>query len=108
MFRAFGGGSIEWQNLIAQLIIDFDNVYTDLSCQTKVKRLEQIKRAYFTDDSENNRKIRSRIMYGSDYFLNLLQGTKFEVYYQNFNQIFSKAQIQTMSVDIPKMYLGFE
>jgi predicted TIM-barrel fold metal-dependent hydrolase len=102
----FGGGSVDWQNEIAQLIIDFDNVYTDLSCQTNKERLEEIKEAYFISDSDEHKKIRSRVMYGSDYFLNLLHGTKFDNYYQNFTQVFTPEQIKVMSVEVPKNFLG--
>jgi predicted TIM-barrel fold metal-dependent hydrolase len=104
----FGGGSFDWQNEIAQLIIDFDNVYTDLSCQTDITRLKEIKDTYFKEDTPTNMKIRSRVMYGSDYFLNLLQGAKFDQYYRNFNVVFSKNEMYFMSVDVPKKFLNLK
>ena len=102
----FGGGSLQWQKEIAQLILDFENVYTDLSCQTDINNLEQIKEDYFKIDSVENKKIRSRIMYGSDYFLNLLQGAEFDTYYQNFKKVFTKDELTEMSVTVPKTFLG--
>lgn len=104
----FGGGSVAWQKEIEKLILDFDNVYTDLSCQTDIKRLKEIKHTYFTNNSEVNKKIRSRIMYGSDYFLNLLQGAKFDNYYKNFKKVFSEEEFRYMSLGVPKKFLGLE
>ncbi len=104
----FGGGSEEWQKEIAKLIVEYDNVYTDLSCQTDIERLKEIKEAYFIHDTPENLKIRSRVMYGSDYFLNMLQGIKFETYYNNFREVFTTDEIETMSLDVPKTYLGLK
>jgi len=104
----FGGGSEEWQKEIAQLMLDYDNVYTDLSCQTDINRIKEIYAAYYHNDSKNNKKIRSKIMYGSDYFLNLLKGAKFDKYYSNFRKAFNNEQLQYMSVNVPKKYLGID
>lgn len=83
-------------------------MYTDLSCQTNYDRLKEIRDAYFIEDSDDNIKIRSRIMYGSDYFLNLLQGDSFENYYKNFKNVFSKQELIEMSVNVPKEFLGLQ
>jgi hypothetical protein len=45
-------------------------------------------------------------MYGSDYFLNMLQGIKFKNYYGNFKAAFSEEQLESMSVRVVKEYLG--
>ncbi|WMN06053.1 alpha/beta fold hydrolase [Marivirga arenosa] len=102
----FGGGSHEWQEEIKRLILDFDNVYTDLSCQTKPEMLQTIAERYFKTDTADNQKIRSRIMYGSDYFLNMLQGIAFKNYYGNFQKAFSEQHMEYMSVKVVKEYLG--
>lgn len=104
----FGGGSHEWQDEIKRLILDFDHVYTDLSCQTDPDMLKTIAERYFETDTEENKKIRSRIMYGSDYFLNMLQGIRFKNYYGNFKDAFSEEEVEYMSVGVVKEYLGIE
>lgn len=104
----FGGGSEEWEDEIAKLILKYPNVYTDLSCQTDPKRIQTIHDKYFVEDTEDNKKIRNKIMYGSDYFLNMLQDISFNTYYQNFRNFFSEEELEYMSVKVPKEYLGIE
>jgi pimeloyl-ACP methyl ester carboxylesterase len=104
-FAHFGGGNELWQDEIAQLIATYDNVFTDLSCQTNINMLKKIKSKYFETDSPENKKIRSRIMYGSDYFLNLIHGDEFDEYYQNFKKVF-KEQLGHMQVTVPKTFLS--
>ncbi len=101
-----GGGNKDWQHEIEGLILKYDNVYTDLSCQTDIKRLEYIRDCYFREDTPENKKIRSRIMYGSDYFLNMLQDITFEKYYEQFVQVFGSKDLKIMSTEVPKSYLG--
>jgi predicted TIM-barrel fold metal-dependent hydrolase len=107
-FAHFGGDSDTWQEEIKKLILDFDNVYTDLSCQTSQGMLQKINDRYFKIDNDENIKIRNRIMYGSDYFLNMLSGIKFEQYLNNFNSenSFSEEHLRHMSFDVPKKFLG--
>ncbi|WP_340154101.1 amidohydrolase family protein [uncultured Marivirga sp.] len=102
----FGGGSHEWQEEIKRLILDFDHVYTDLSCQTDPDMLKTIADRYFKTDTADNKKLQSRIIYGSDYFLNMLQGIEFKNYYDNFKAVFSEEQLENMSVGVVKEYLG--
>jgi len=103
-FAHFGGGSEVWQDEIQKLILEFDNVYTDLSCQTNLDMLEKVNNKYFQANS--HQKLKDRIMYGSDYFLNLLQGIRFERYYNNFRTAFTEDQLRYMSLDVPKSFLG--
>ena len=105
-FAHFGGGSEDWQDEIAQLILDFDNVYTDLSCQTNLDMLIRIREKYYDIHSPDNEIIRKRIMYGSDYFLNMLQGITFDNYYKNFKTAFTADQLEYMSNRVPKSFLG--
>ena len=98
----FGGESIEWRMEIAQLMRDFINVYTDLSCMTDEKKLKQIKKEYF----DKNDPIAEKIMYGSDFFLNMLGRIEFNNYYKHFTKVFSSAQIKKMSLDVPVNFLS--
>ena len=101
----FGGGNDEWEKEIRDLILEFEHVYTDLSCQTDGDRLKRIRKEYFAINTPENKKIQSRIMYGSDYFLNLIEGISFKAYYKNFSKAFTKEELQHMSVDVPKEFL---
>lgn len=105
-FAHFGGGSEKWQDEIADLVMKFDHVYTDLSCQTNLEMLEKISKKYFKKNSADNAKMQKRIMYGSDYFLNMLQGIEFENYYKHFEEVFSNDQLKYMSMDVPRSFLG--
>ncbi len=97
----FGGASIVWRNKIADLIKDFPNVYTDLSCMQKVDKLENIR-----DTLLIKPKIANRLMYGSDFYFNMLDDITFEKYYKNFKSTFDTNQLNKMSVDIPEEFLG--
>ncbi|MDC7223619.1 MAG: amidohydrolase family protein [Spirochaetales bacterium] len=102
----FGGESIDWQDEIADLMRKHPQVYTDLSCAVKREQLKAIRDKYYAGSED----ITSRIMYGSDYFLNLLFVGKFKDYYGNFTDsgLFTEEQIEDMSIHIPKRFLGLE
>jgi len=102
----FGGGSQQWEEAIAKLMIEYEHVYTDLSCQTDLNRLMHIKDTYFKDNTADNIKIKTKIMYGSDYFLNLLQGLRFNDYYNNFRKVFNEEELDLMKLKVPKNFLG--
>jgi predicted TIM-barrel fold metal-dependent hydrolase len=102
----FGGSNKDWRDEIAKLMNKYPNVYTDLSCIRDIKVLEQIKQEFFENDTQVNKKVRDKIMYGSDYFLNLLADISFDQYYENFRSVFSEDELQDMSVVVPKKYLG--
>ncbi|MDA3866299.1 MAG: amidohydrolase family protein [Salinivirgaceae bacterium] len=101
-FAHFGGESEEWREEIAKLMRDYPNVYTDLSCMIEQGRLASIKKNYF----DTKDPIIDRIMYGSDFFLNMLNKIRFNDYYKHFKNVFSDEQIKHMSVDVPKKFLG--
>lgn len=97
----FGGASKEWRAEIADLMERHPNVFTDLSCMVKKKRLQDIKEEYFTETS----LVKDRIMYGSDFYLSMLSKIKFEDYYRHFKEVFSEKQLNDMSIKIPEKFL---
>ncbi len=103
-FAHFGGASVEWRTEIATLMEQYPKVYTDLSCMVKKKRLQDIKDQYFTENS----LIKDRIMYGSDFYLSMLNKIKFEDYYKHFKDVFSEKQLVDMSIKIPENFLKYE
>lgn len=100
----FGGESPVWRERIAQLMRDYPKVYTDLSCMVSKNRLKEIKTQYF----DSNDPITERIMYGSDFFLNMLNKIKFKDYYKHFidTGMFSTNQMDQMAIHVPKKFLG--
>ncbi len=97
----FGGASDVWRAQIAAIMEKFPYVYTDLSCMVKEDRLHKIRKEYFKKDS----KIKNRIMYGSDFYLNMLNKITFEDYYTHFESVFSKKELKEMSIDVPQRFL---
>lgn len=71
-------GSKEWLNTITSLAEKFSNVYTDFSCLTpESKDYETIGRLMETNLS-------SRILFGSDFVINLLWSGSYNEYISNF------------------------
>ncbi len=97
----FGGASTEWRTEIAAIMKKYPTVYTDLSCMVKKDRLQDIKEQYFENDSS----IKDRIMYGSDFYLNMLNKITFEDYYKQFESVFSENELKEMSIDVPQRFL---
>jgi predicted TIM-barrel fold metal-dependent hydrolase len=97
----FGGESQEWRDEIAGLMRIHTTLYTDLSCCVIKDRLKAIKEEYY----DKNDEIVNRIMYGSDFFLNMLNDITFESYFKSFRSIFSEKQIKEMCLEIPRKYL---
>jgi len=100
-FAHFGGESDEWRGEIAELIRNNENAYTDLSCIDDRSRLENIRDNYFNGSFP----AASKIMYGSDYYLNMLGNISFDAYYKNFAEVFSRQQIDDMSIKAVERYL---
>ncbi len=100
----FGGESPAWRTKIAELMNKYSNVYTDLSCMVDKNLLKEIKTEYF--DTQD--PVIKKIMYGSDFFLNMLNKIEFSDYYKHFVEpgVFSDQQMKNMAHDIPKKFLG--
>lgn len=98
----FGGEGADWRAEIAQLMMTYPNCYTDLSCITSPERLKTICNEYFS----SNNKISDKIMYGSDFFLNMLGNISFETYYNQFKDAFSEEQLYHMSCVVTERYLS--
>lgn len=100
----FGGEDPEWREIIAELMENCDYLYTDLSCMVVKSRLEEIHDKYFKPKNP----IIKKVMYGSDYFLNMLNKITFENYYLHFKDVFTPAELRGMHLEAPKEFLGIE
>ncbi|MCG8696580.1 MAG: amidohydrolase family protein [Bacteroidales bacterium] len=97
----FGGASDDWRKDIAKLMGRFTNLYTDLSCISVPEILEGIKTDYY----EAKDPIIERISYGSDFYFNMIFSPSFKYYYENFTNIFDTADLDKMSIEVPKKFL---
>jgi len=79
--------------------LSYPYLYTDLSCITEKELIKDI------HDNKFN-QIRERLMYGSDYFLNLIWGEDFKTYYQNFTQVFG-VDLDTIAVGNVEGFLEY-
>lgn len=100
-----GDKSAFWPQDIIEIMDDFPNVYTDLSC-------------YYEQDSDNDflrglyenvylklpKKIKNRVMYGSDYYMITLFNTELKDYINRFKDAFGEDYI-TISQKNPRRYL---
>lgn len=82
--------SNEWQKKILELIINYPNVYSDISHRgfndDFYKDLKEVINSY--EDGAIREKIKTRILFGSDFMINLL---KIDSYCQYFD-FFSKTK----------------
>jgi predicted TIM-barrel fold metal-dependent hydrolase len=78
--------------------LQYPYLYTDLSCITDKELLQDI-----YDNKFNY--IKDRVMYGSDYFLNLIWGEDFATYYQNFTDVFN-GEMDRIAVGNVEGFLG--
>ncbi|MGB4293526.1 MAG: amidohydrolase family protein [Bacteroidales bacterium] len=71
-------GSREWLNTIVSLAEKFENVYTDFSCLTPEMKDYRL----IADVMEKN--MSSRLLFGSDFVINLLWSDSYNEYLKNF------------------------
>ncbi len=96
----FGGDDYRWQEYVFKLLTDqrFENVYTDLSCQTERHMLYHIRRTYF-------RKLSEKFLYGSDFYLNMFFINTFQEYFNNFLRVFTRNERKMLMWDNPRRFL---
>lgn len=80
-------GSEEWAKKVLDLVVKYDNVYTDLSCYTEIDNLRKAKKFI---DTVTNYSVIDKVIYGSDfdvmYFTNM--SVPMEKYCDNFDVVF--------------------
>jgi predicted TIM-barrel fold metal-dependent hydrolase len=97
----FGDGNNEWQDEIVRMMLKYDNLYTDISCISDDVALQRIKRIY-----KNNQAIQNKILYGSDFFLDLLFNDSFRQYKDRIERAFGTAIFDRLSVDNPAGFMA--
>ncbi len=94
----FGGDSPQWQKEIFRLLVEYPNVYSDLSCQTEAELLHTIRQKYF-------KQLPQKFLYGSDYYLNMFFIDDFGEYFGNFTRVFTPNEIERLSLDNARRFL---
>jgi predicted TIM-barrel fold metal-dependent hydrolase len=104
----------DWQGKIADLILEYPNVYTDLSCDFEMvyrprRYFRQIKRML------NTPKIRDRVLYGTDWYMGRFLWTEvtylrwFEEYARKIPWCrveFTETEMKRLTEENPKRFLG--
>ncbi|MBI9067255.1 MAG: amidohydrolase family protein [Salinivirgaceae bacterium] len=93
--------SYKWAETIIEYINKYENVYSDLSCYTKTSELKPIIKKFWNTD-----KVKSRIMFGSDFDVMYFTDKKitYEQYCRNFTDLFPN-DIKKMRYDNVKAFL---
>ena len=90
----WGGDALtnhKWLDIIGDLIVEYPNVYTDLSCQLfepdAYRRVPECITTTGKDDKARIAKIRSRILFGSDFSINLaIQARSYQEYLKAYSE----------------------
>ena len=105
-FAHFGGKNIQWRESILNLIKQYPNVYTDVSCYTDTGRLEKVR-----DCLTENPILEKRLMFGTDYTVMLLTDFRdlngyFDHFHPEKGKIFNAKTLDAMMVENPRRFLG--
>ncbi|MGE0088564.1 MAG: amidohydrolase family protein [Bacteroidales bacterium] len=97
----FGSGNDDWQNNILRLLKKYPNFYTDISCMSDVPTLQKVKEIY-----DNNPDIQDKILYGSDYFLDMFFNDSFVQYLNRIKDTLKKPMFDKISSENPSKYMA--
>ena len=91
----------EWRNEIHTMMHDFPTLHTDISCMSDEANLNKVKTIFESDET-----IRDRILYGSDYFLEMFFNSSFDEYLGRIMDIFGPDAFYQISVDNPRKFIS--
>lgn len=97
----------EWTGYIIDMMRKYKNLYTDLSCFTSKYELELVKNKFLDQKLSDTESVVERVMYGSDFFLNLFFIDTIESYYKNFfsENVFTRDELNKFCINNPKKFL---
>lgn len=96
------GRQTEWTDCIRRMMDIYPNLYTDLSCISVRSELEMMLRYY----REASVSVKSRFLYGSDYYLNVLFIDNMKSYRKNFSDLFTPSEWKEIAVVNPVNFLN--
>jgi len=95
--------TLGWANTIVRLMNENENVYSDLACYTDINDLYAIFPLW-----ENNPKLKTRLMFGTDFDVMYFTGLiTMQSYYTHFQTIF-KNKLTLLMHDNPKAFMGLK
>ncbi len=97
----FGNGSEVWQDEILEMLKIYPNLYTDVSCMSKKETIIRVKNIH-----RANPDIRHKILYGSDYFMDLFMTESFEKYLNTMKSVFGKQIFDQISSKNPSKFMA--
>lgn len=98
-------GTDEWSEHIIRLMKLYPNLYTDFSCVSNEATLSDMCQTYY---SKADPSIKSRFLYGSDFYLNMLFIDNMKQYIHQFENVFSPTEMKEITEVNPRKFLGFE
>ncbi|MCL3782043.1 hypothetical protein EMN47_16775 [Prolixibacteraceae bacterium JC049] len=96
----FGVGSDSWQQEILRLMKIYPNLHTDVSCISETDKLEKIKSIH-----TENPDIAHKILYGSDYYLDMFFNDSFDDYLERMQRVFGEELFNQLSSENPKLFM---
>lgn len=96
----FGSGSHEWQANILRMMKKYPNLYTDVSCMSAPDNLKRVKTIY-----DSNPEIQDKILYGSDYFLDMFFNDSFDQYLNRMKKAFGDVMFDKLSSENPILFM---
>jgi predicted TIM-barrel fold metal-dependent hydrolase len=97
----FGVGDNEWQDEILRMMKTYKNLYTDVSCISDESELQRIKEIFL-----QNPKIQDKILYGSDFFLDLFFNDSFSQYKERMEVVFGEEIFDKLSLNNPDKFMS--
>lgn len=91
----------EWRDEICSMMHDFDNLYTDISCMSNEDSLKKVKAIF---DNPLHAKLKGRILYGSDYFLDMFFNNSFQEYSDRIKGVFDNGSYEQISITNPQKF----
>jgi predicted TIM-barrel fold metal-dependent hydrolase len=97
----FGDGNDEWQANILQMMKTYPNLHTDVSCMSDLPTLQNVKAIY-----DANPDIQGKILYGSDYFLDMFFNDSFDQYLNRMKDTFGDQMFDKISSENPMRFMS--
>lgn len=96
-------GTEEWSEHIIRLMKLYPNLYTDFSCVSDEATLSNMYHTYY---SKADSSIKSRFLYGSDFYLNMLFIDNMKQYIRQFENVFTPAEMKEIAEVNPRRFLA--
>lgn len=96
-------GTEEWSEHIIRLMKLYPNLYTDFSCISDESTLSNMYHTYYSQAAPS---IKSRFLYGSDFYLNMLFIDNMKQYIHQFENVFSPAEMKEIAELNPRKFLA--